>query len=203
VPISQGFAIGTQVLAVHKWNAFSIAEDVELYVRLTEQGVRIESAPKARVYSEEARSLRQSATQRHRWAAGKLTVLWRCGGPLLRSRAIGLHQKLDVMGELASTAPALHLGLVALLAPALYFTRAPAATWVVVALVASLLRPAVYALIALVHDPEPGRAALAFSFLPFYTLWRLGTQVVALKMLGDKTWVRTERNAPTNTGGEV
>ncbi len=57
VPLSQGFLlIGTQVLAVHSWNAFSIAEDVELYVRLTEQGVRIESAPKARIYSEEARS---------------------------------------------------------------------------------------------------------------------------------------------------
>ena len=194
VPLGTGVAVGTDVLAAHGWKAFSIGEDWELYALMTERGVRTRSAPAARIFAEEARSLRQSASQRHRWAAGKLTVLFRYAWRLLRSPHIGAPQKLDVLAELLGPGPAVHLGLVAVMSAALLLTHAPGAVWVTAALAASLVRPAVYTLIALTRDPEPGRAALAFGFLPFYTLWRLGVQVTALRMLGDKPWVRTERN---------
>jgi hypothetical protein len=39
------------------------------------------------------------------------------------------------------------------------------------------------------------RAMLAFSYLPFYTVWRVGVQLRALTMLGNKPWVRTARHA--------
>jgi hypothetical protein len=53
---------------------------------------------------------------------------------------------------------------------------------------------AVYAAVATTTVPEPGRAALAFVFLPFYVVWRIGVQVAALRMLGARPWVRTERH---------
>ena len=121
VPLTTGVAIGTEVLETHGWKAFSIGEDWELYALLTERGVHTEGAPKARLYAEEAGSLRQSATQRHRWTAGKLTVLFRFAGPLLRSRMIGPSQKLDALAELLGVGPAVHLGMVVLLVAALHF----------------------------------------------------------------------------------
>ena len=194
VPLGAGVSFGSEVLACYGWGAFSIGEDWELYALMTEQGVRTESSPQARLYAEEARSLRQSASQRHRWAAGKLTVLFRYAGRLLRSRHIGPHQKLDAVAELLGTGPAVHLGLVTALAAALLMMNAPAAPGLAIALAVSVLRPATYTLVALAREPDPWRKALAFSYLPFYTLWRIGVQLTALTMLGDKPWIRTERN---------
>lgn len=194
-PLANGLCIGTGVLRRHGWTAFSICEDWELYAILTGLGVRIESVEGARVHAQEARSLAQSSSQRKRWAAGKVSVLadhWR---PLLRSRHIGLHQKLDVIAELTATGPAVHFGFVIALAALTRVADLPGDTWLVAALLASLIRPAVYTLLAVRVDPEPMRALLAFGYLPFYTIWRLGVQVAALRMLGDSRWVRTQRHA--------
>jgi len=59
----------------------------------------------------------------------------------------------------------------------------------------SLVRPAVYTIFGVAVDREPIRALLAFSYLPFYTVWRVGVQLRALAMLGNKPWVRTARHA--------
>jgi len=194
VPLSAGMTVGTDVLARHKWPAFSIGEDWELYAILTEQGVRTESAPEAHLFAEEARSLEQSATQRHRWAAGKLTVLARYAPKLVASRQIAWRQKLDALAELSSLGPAVHLGLVGVLVTALLLARAPLAVSLVGALGLSLARMALYAAVAVSQERHPWKTALAFSYLPFYTLWRLGVQLTALTMLGDKPWIRTQRN---------
>jgi cellulose synthase/poly-beta-1,6-N-acetylglucosamine synthase-like glycosyltransferase len=194
VPLGAGMCIGADILARDGWRVFSIGEDWEFYALLTERGARTESAPGARLYAEEARSLRQSAPQRHRWAAGKLTVLWRYARRILRSPRIGTHQKLDAIAELLGTGPAVQAGGATVLAAVLLFTHAPGARLVALALAASLLRPAIYAALALRREPEPWRSAAAFLYLPFYTAWRLGVQVTALTMLGDKPWVRTPRN---------
>jgi cellulose synthase/poly-beta-1,6-N-acetylglucosamine synthase-like glycosyltransferase len=194
VPLGAGMCIGTDILARHGWQAFSIGEDWELYALLTEHGVRTESAPGARLYAEEARSLRQSAPQRHRWAAGKLTVLGRYARRIVRSPHIGRHQKLDAIAELLGTGPAVHAGVAAVLAAVLLGMHVPGARILVLALAASLVRPVIYAGLALRRTPAPWRSAAAFLYLPLYTAWRLGVQLTALTMLGDKPWVRTPRN---------
>jgi len=186
--------LGTAVLARHGWRAFSISEDWEMYALLTEQGVAIECAPRARLYAQEARSLPQSSSQRQRWTAGKLTVLVRMGPRLLASRQIALRQKLDAIGELAAPGPAVHLGLVLLLGTMATVLRLPGALVLELLLGASLVRSIAYAAVALVRQPHPARALRAFAFLPVYTLWRIGAAVQAVRMLGDKPWVRTERH---------
>ena len=75
--LGNGMCIGAGVLATHGWKAFTIAEDWELYALYTAQGISIESVEGARLFAQEACSLRQSSTQRQRWTAGKLTVLIR------------------------------------------------------------------------------------------------------------------------------
>jgi 1,2-diacylglycerol 3-beta-glucosyltransferase len=194
LPIRLGGCIGTGVLEKHGWNAFSIGEDWELYALLTIAGVPIESAPGARVYAQEAKSLRQSASQRQRWAAGKFTVLGRVAGAVLRSTNIGAHQKLDVIAELTAPGPVVHLGLVVALSAVLLVAKPPAWTALAALLIIGLLRIVVYTTMALATQEKPLRAVLAFVFLPVYSLWRLPVEFSALRMLGDKPWIRTERH---------
>jgi cellulose synthase/poly-beta-1,6-N-acetylglucosamine synthase-like glycosyltransferase len=195
VPLSAGMALGTEILKTHGWKAFSIGEDWELYALLTEQGVPIRSAPDARLYAEEARSLVQGAVQRRRWAAGKVTVLYRYGRKLLASRKIGAHQKLDVLAELLTTGPAVHAGVVVLTVVATLALGLPGAHLLATLLLASLARLAIYALAAIAQDPQPVRAMMAFGSFPLYVLWRLGVQATALRVLGDTPWIRTARNS--------
>ncbi len=196
--VGNGMAVGARILQLHGWQAFSICEDWEMYAWLTERGVRIECAPDARVYSQEARTLDQSATQRQRWTAGKLTVLGRLGPRLLRSAQIGIRQKLDALAELAAPGPALHLGLVVLLAGLAAALHPPATTTLVVALAASLVRPVAYTIAALAVRSDRARALRAFAFLPLYVLWRVGAAALALSMVGDKPWIRTARHPHTD-----
>jgi cellulose synthase/poly-beta-1,6-N-acetylglucosamine synthase-like glycosyltransferase len=197
--------LGRAVVDRWGWTAFSICEDWEMYVLLTERGVPVRNVPAARVFAQEARSLKQSASQRRRWAAGKITVVRDRLPSLLRSARASWRQKLDVVAELTSVGPAVQAGIVALLVAIVLLLDLPGAPWLAGALVLSLARLAAYTLLAIAADPEPVRTALAFAYLPFYTLWRLVVQLGALRMLGDKPWVRTERHVaadgdpPTST----
>jgi cellulose synthase/poly-beta-1,6-N-acetylglucosamine synthase-like glycosyltransferase len=192
--VGNGMVIGTDVLARYGWHAFSICEDWEMYALLTERGVPIAAAPRARIYSQEARSLGQSSTQRQRWTAGRLTVLTRVGPRILRSHAIRLRQKLDAIAELSAPGPALHLGLVLLLGAACALLHPPAMGLLLGALAGSLLRPTVYTIAALTIDAHPAQAVCAFAFLPVYVLWRVATAVRALRAVGNAPWVRTQRH---------
>jgi cellulose synthase/poly-beta-1,6-N-acetylglucosamine synthase-like glycosyltransferase len=192
--VGNGMVIGTDVLARYGWHAFSICEDWEMYALLTERGISIAAVPGARVYAQEARSLEQSSTQRQRWTAGRLTVLARVGPRILLSRDISLRQKLDAVAELSAPGPALHLGLALLMGAGCVVLQPPATGMLLAGLAASLLRPLTYTLAALVVDPDPPRAILAFAFLPIYALWRIGTAARALRAVGNAPWVRTQRH---------
>jgi len=192
--LGNGMCLGTAVLAEHGWKAFTIAEDWELYALYTTQGVPIESLATAHLYAQEARSLKGSSTQRRRWTAGKLTVLGRQIGRLLSSRKIGFAQKLDALAELTGPGPVVHLGLVIAVGALTAILRPPAADWLILALAASVVRPTIYTVAGLTVQRDPLRAALAFAFLPFYLVWRLGTAVAALTQVGDRPWVRTARD---------
>ncbi len=193
VPLSVGMCIGSQVLAAHGWTVHTLCEDWELYALLTARGVGIEEIPRARIFAQEAATLRASSTQRRRWTAGKLSVLAAHAWPIVRSRHIGMPQKLDAIAELCAPGPVLHLGLVVLAIAAVVLLHPPGAAWLGALLLTTLVRPAVYTITALVRDPQPGSAIRAFAFLPFYAIWRIGAAVTALAILGDGRWIRTAR----------
>lgn len=199
VPLGVGMCIGAQILIDEPWSAFSIAEDYELYAILTARGVRIRPAPGARITAQEARSLKQSAPQRHRWMAGKLDVLSRYSGRLWRSRAIGWRQRFDAFAELTVFGPATHLGLAVSTAALAWLLSPPG--WRVIAVVAlvSLLRPVGYTALAILKDPAPLTALRAFAFLPIYTVWRLGPALGSMLRVRGNAWVRTGRHAAEPT----
>jgi hypothetical protein len=196
VPLGDGLCIGTGVLGEFGWSAFSLSETWEIYASMTAAGVRCVGAEDAHLGAQEARSLSQSASQRKRWTAGRLTVLRTYGPAILHSRRISARQKLDCLAEMMALGPAAHLGTAVVLAVISGFGGVPWGLPIAAALLASLVRPITYTTIALARDPEPVRAVAAFAFLPFYVFWRLGIQIASLSRLGNKPWVRTDRHAP-------
>ena len=192
--LGNGLCLGAGVLRRLGWDAYSISEDTELYAKLTVEGVRIESLASARIFSQEARSLRQSGTQRRRWTAGNLEVLRLFAWRLLRSPRIGLAQKLDSLAELTSPAPAIHLATTIGIVAGALALEVPGATVLASAAAISLIRPMIYAALGVLSDPDPKGAIAAFSFFPFYMFWRLGIQAVAIMGVGASSWVRTERH---------
>jgi cellulose synthase/poly-beta-1,6-N-acetylglucosamine synthase-like glycosyltransferase len=195
VPFGNGLCLGTDVLRTHGWTAFSICEDWELYAILTAAGVPIIGVPEARVPSQEAISLAQGASQRSRWAAGKITVLLRYAPALMASRRIGWHQKLDAMAELTAPGPVVHAAGATGLAAGAWLLALPGWPLLAVLLLGSVGRLAVLTLLAVRHNPAPGRALLAFLLLPLYAVWRVGVQVRAMWLVGaGKPWVRTARH---------
>jgi cellulose synthase/poly-beta-1,6-N-acetylglucosamine synthase-like glycosyltransferase len=193
VPLSAGMTLGTGVLRRHGWAAFSIGEDWEWYAQLTAAGIPVRSAWRARIAAQEAVSLRQSAPQRRRWMIGKLHVLLSVGPRILRRAPVSAAQKVDALAELSQPGPALHLGLAVAGALAAVALGVPGHRALAAGLAASLLRPMTYAALATARDPQPGRALLAFAYLPAYTVWRLGNAVWGLLTAADRTWVRTSR----------
>jgi cellulose synthase/poly-beta-1,6-N-acetylglucosamine synthase-like glycosyltransferase len=194
IPLSNGLCVGTDVLRAFPWRATSLSEDCEVYARLTALGVPIQLAADAHVYAQETRTLKQATSQRARWLAGRIDVLNRVGKQVLRSRAIGWHQKLDTIAELAVPGPAFQAGVCGGLAGALLLIDAPAGGLLAGLLMATLIRPAAYAVIGVRLDPEPKKAAASFAFLPVYAVWRCMVAVRSMSLLfGSGPWVRTSR----------
>lgn len=193
VPLSAGMTLGTDLLRTYGWAALSIGEDWEWYALLTADGVPVRSAWRARIAAQETVSLRQSGPQRRRWMLGKAHVLATVGPRIVRSRRIGVAQKLDALAELAQPGPVLHLAVAALGAGGALLAGLPGGAALAAALGVSLLRPVIYTVLAVSTDPQPGRAVLAFAYLPVYAVWRVVNAAWGLLTLRDRRWVRTER----------
>jgi len=195
IPLTgNGMAIGSGVLIRLGWNAYSIAEDSELYAQYTIEGIPILHAPLATVLSAEPVRLGEGATQRRRWLAGRLEILranWRA---LLASPNVGWHQRLDLVGELLLSNPVVHLilgGLLAMVALLLFPTPYG---WVVAILsLGSLSAIAITTASVLRHHPQRRETMRAFLWLPFYVFWRAALFLWTLVTLSDRRWHRSPR----------
>lgn len=193
--MGNGMVFSSDILIQRGWDAFSICEDWEMYAILTREGWPIVGNPRARIYAQEANSLRQSGSQRQRWAAGKITVLKREMASILASRTVGWRQKLDALAELSHVGPAVHLGIVLLTSITVMALGLPYAEALTLFLGAGLVRTVAVSALSLPFERRPWATLGSFLFLPVYTVWRLFVQVLSLRMVGDKPWVKTERNA--------
>jgi 1,2-diacylglycerol 3-beta-glucosyltransferase len=197
VPLGDGVCIGTGVLETYGWTAYAASETWELYLSMTVHGVRCECEADAHLYAQEARSLKQSASQRRRWTTGRLDVLLKYAGPLLRSRNTSGFQKVDALAELLGLGPAAHVAIVAVLIAVLAIAQPPAAVWLALALALSVGRLVLYTVLAVSRENDRWATVRAFAFLPLYAVWRLGVQIRSMIAVRDRTWVRTSRHVAT------
>jgi 1,2-diacylglycerol 3-beta-glucosyltransferase len=195
--MGNGMGFGTNLLMRDGWRAFSITEDSELYASYTEAGVPIRHAFLSDLYSQEVRSLKQGATQRRRWLAGRISVIRQWGMRLIRSPRISWHQKLDAFVELGLASPVLHLlSVTATASIALLVVGGSLGWWIAGAAVGSLSALVVTTVIVFSRHPQPWRTLSALFMLPLYAAWRLVVVVVTVSTIRDTTWRKTARTAP-------
>lgn len=65
-----GMCFAREILEKHSWNAFSIVEDTEYGMLLTNNGIRIHFAPDTGVYACQPETIQRAFAQRVRWASG-------------------------------------------------------------------------------------------------------------------------------------
>jgi cellulose synthase/poly-beta-1,6-N-acetylglucosamine synthase-like glycosyltransferase len=189
-----GMCIGRDLLSVSGWQAFSLTENWELYASYTAAGVRIHYAQDAVLYSLEVSTLKQGYSQRRRWLAGRLLVAHKWVAQLASSKAISLHQKVDIIAELTALPPVLHLTLAMLVGIAgLLVTPAPYGALIGILALTSVGSLAAQAAISIARHPDPRATIMAFVFLPCYVVWRLVTAGRTLLTLDDHTWRKTAR----------
>ena len=194
VPLVNGLVMGTDVHAVHGWSAFSITEDWEMYASLTAAGIEIRNVPRARNMAQEARSLAQAGSQRERWTAGKLNVLIQLAPALLRSRRIGLPQKLDALAELSAPGPVVLAVFSGAAVLSVVLLRVPAWNLLAIAFALPTIRTFLFTAAAVPLVDAPLRSAGAFLYLLLYAPWRIAVQFRALRLLRDPRWIRTGRH---------
>ena len=189
-----GTVVGRDVLS-SGWQAFSLAEGWELYASATLDGRHSIYIERARIASQEARSISQSASQRRRWTAGRWHVLTQLGGKIARSRNINVLQRLDTLCELSNPGPVSHIGGLFLILSVAVGTMG-SKTILVGSILASIgIAPylAVYGL-ALGRHPRRREAIKALVRLPAYALWRLPLGLWAMLVPRDGLWEKTRRH---------
>jgi cellulose synthase/poly-beta-1,6-N-acetylglucosamine synthase-like glycosyltransferase len=198
VPLTgNGMVLGTGVLQRAGWVDESLTENWELYARYTERGERIAYAREARLFAQEVKTLAQGTVQRRRWQAGRWIVFRTHLWPVLSSRFIGWHQKIDAVGELSVPGPILQAAIALPAAFALGLTGAPVARAVALALLLSMVPIIAWTLVAWVRHPKPGRIALAFLRIPLYVGWRLTVALLAVRTGRSGAWLRSPRHKPS------
>jgi cellulose synthase/poly-beta-1,6-N-acetylglucosamine synthase-like glycosyltransferase len=195
--MGNGMGFGTNLLIRNGWCAFSITEDSELYAIYTEAGVPIRHAAGANLFSQEPRSMRQGATQRRRWLAGRIRVIREWAVPLIRSPRISWHQKLDAFVELGLASPVLNLvAAIAVAVVAIVGIPNALGAWIAGFAVASLSGIAITTIMAVLRHPQPWRTLSSFFMLPTYAAWRIVVAIGTLLTLRDTKWRKTARTAP-------
>ena len=189
-----GWCVTITALATARYQAVSLAEDVEFGARLALAGLRVVYAPEAIVRGEMASTAVAAGPQRRRWEGGRFALIRSLVPPLL-STAIRRRDGVcaDVAFDLLFPPLSYIVGLIAVLGVlGLWLSSRGAASgpWLQIAVITAL---AVAAYVArgwqLSGIGMRGFAALARA--PVFMVWRLG---LLLRWRTPVDWIRTPRD---------
>jgi cellulose synthase/poly-beta-1,6-N-acetylglucosamine synthase-like glycosyltransferase len=186
-----GMALHRSLIEKYGWQTHGLAEDVEYYMLLTDNGVRIGFAREAEVLSAMPATLRASKSQNDRWEKGRLDVARRyVPGFLCKGLRNGSMLKIDAAIEQAIP-PLSVVGIagVALLAASIVTGN----VWAIAGGAAVLAAIAVHVGVSLILARPPLAVLFSVAYVPWYAVWKLGLYARAVKP-GRTKWVRTERS---------
>lgn len=192
-----GMCFSRRVIERFGWNAYGLAEDIEYTTTLLDAGIRVESVPRAALYTQAAQTTRQADSQRMRWEGGRFALARRDGLRLLRSAA--RHRsfaRLDWAMDLLTPPVGILVGvpviMLALDIPLALLLGAPlgfaARAWLAV-----LAGAFIYVLGGLLISGAQAKAYLYLLCTPLFLFWKLKVYATMLLGRGPRGWVRTER----------
>ncbi|MEN6466962.1 MAG: glycosyltransferase family 2 protein [Syntrophaceae bacterium] len=197
--MGNGMCFSRRIMKLYGWNAFSITENWEYYIKLVLKGHDVHYAGDAVVYSYTSTALSHSEAQRKRWFKGRLGVLKAYYRQLFRRsyRARDI-KSLDALTELAMPSYSMMLNWNLLL------IAVSAGTWIagletggtVVFTLALLSGQASFLLAAALVERPSARTFLSILRLPEFLAWKLYVVTKGLLSMRDKSWEKTRHRAP-------
>jgi len=188
-----GWCVTHRLLDAVKYDAFSLAEDIEYGIALGLAGYRVHYAGEADASQDMSASTQAAGKQRQRWERGRFELIRSCTWPLLRAAwqrrsAVCLDLALDLLVLPISYVA---LGVVALLLVALLASWWSLAFigWVWLSL-ACVLVLAAYVLRGWQLSGTGMRGLLDLLGAPLFVIWKL---LLMLSRQRSTEWVRTER----------
>ena len=191
-----GMCVGMEVLDRLGWSSKALTENWDMYARYTAAGVRVTYVPGAHIYSHEAVRLQDSAIRRHRWQAGRWHVLRQHIVRILGSRRIGLHQKLDVLSEIASPGPVVYGTVAVVMVGLLAILPLPGRLGLMLLFGSAAVYMGLWTVGTWIRQPNRAVLAGAFVRLPFYAAWRLALAARSIMTGRGRRWERSPRDSP-------
>lgn len=186
-----GMGFKRAVVDRYGWDSFTLAEDVEYYLKLTDQGVKVDFAPEAHLWAEMPVTLKDARSQNLRWERGRLQMMWRYGFRLLLE---GLLKRKLVKVDAVIEQLIPPLSITCVIALALLFLSFPTGRLSLVALgAAANLALFGHVFLGLFSARTPFQVYRSLAYAPWFILWKLLVYLQAL-IPGRMQWIRTERS---------
>jgi len=192
-PLMNGLTLAAVTWQMHPWQAFSIAEDFETYLRLADAGVPMRYVPEAKILSNKARSFKAASGQRRRWSGGQSRLAWRVAWPMairaLKERSlVKFEAALDLLLPGYATCTGL-LFIVVIIGALLCSDGSHPAVGLALTGLLLMLGQFIAGLF-FIHWTRKTFTALLLA--PFYILWKLFLALQAL-FRGPEEWHRADR----------
>ncbi len=194
-----GMIFSREVIHKHKWNTYSLAEDLEFGLELLLKGEMVAFAPEATVWARMTHNPAYAESQRRRWEVGRYPVVAKYAPKLLRAGLTRREWKfIDAFIDL--TMPPL-VNLMLLLAVVfcvsflLGFFSDSLSGWVPLIISgAGVLAGIAHLMVGLSVYPK-SRVSLGYLLigLPKYIVWKSMLYLKILVSGSEKKWVRTTR----------
>jgi cellulose synthase/poly-beta-1,6-N-acetylglucosamine synthase-like glycosyltransferase len=189
-----GMAVRADLLKKYPWDSFSITEDVDYAVDLLTHGVQIDFNSNSTVYSAATSTYQQSVTQKTRWASGTIQLV---RDKMLRLVSTGILSRSPTMVELGFSLlllsrPFLIYSVLGVLLINLIIGPPHQASFSISCLLLIGLLM-LYILLGGIYARDKVAALKSLCIIPFYGLWFLFVQVLAIAKSGKLHWHRTER----------
>ncbi|MGH7380642.1 MAG: glycosyltransferase family 2 protein [Candidatus Methylomirabilales bacterium] len=196
--LGNGMCFSREIIANFGWDAFSIGEDGEYYMKLILGEYIVHYNPMARFFSERAVDFTQGKPQRLRWMTGKAEVVRRYI-PVLVVNALRKAdiRQLDAAVEFLLPSQSMLLGMIFLAFSFQYWVNMES---LLVWLIGIVIVIASYIGVAVVTGGFPYETYKAMLFAPVYVLWKIWLRVQSI-FRKERRWVKTERRATYNSSG--
>jgi lipopolysaccharide/colanic/teichoic acid biosynthesis glycosyltransferase/cellulose synthase/poly-beta-1,6-N-acetylglucosamine synthase-like glycosyltransferase len=187
-----GLAMRSEIFQRYGWPAHSKVEDLEFYLMLLKDGIRVHYNPDAVVFGEMAASGSQSSVQRRRWEGGRLAMLKQHGMALLK-RCLQTQELpyLDAFMELAIPP----LSLLVCVQTLLLLVAWSWFSELIAIAAACLLISIFYVVSGLLLKRMPLAVWLGLLSAPLFVLWKLALYLKMILFPEGDGWHRTQRKA--------
>lgn len=187
-----GMCFAKEIVEKFPWNAFSITEDTEYGMMLTDNGIRIHFADDIGVYACQPETMQQAFAQRVRWAAGNSTLT---KGRAVKMMASGIiHRKIATIdlgiSLIAGSRPLLLVANLLLIMLSIFLNSCVLINWACLLFVAQVLYIGLGVLLNGISLQKMVRLLLS----PFYLAWLCIISLLGTAGFRKNQWVRTTRS---------